>query len=177
MIKITLKNNKGYTLLFAVIVASVILSVGISILNISKKEFLLAASARESVTAFYAADSGLECAIYNKDEIATSTPGGSTISCMGQSVTDEPDFPNTFPGGNDGYGVFYFNIKTANPNSSDKSCVVIKVEKFYEKDENNNYVPATTIESRGYNMGWTTSNNTCSVNSPKRVERAIRYSF
>ena len=61
------KNNykKGYTLLFSVLVSSLLLAVGISILNISKKEFLLATSARDSSSAFYAADSGIEYALYH----------------------------------------------------------------------------------------------------------------
>jgi len=61
------KNNykKGYTLLFSVLVSSLLLAVGISILNISKKEFLLATSARDSSSAFYAADSSIEYALYH----------------------------------------------------------------------------------------------------------------
>ncbi|MEK7106175.1 MAG: hypothetical protein AAB895_02345, partial [Patescibacteria group bacterium] len=58
------KKSGGYTLLFAVLVTSLVLSIGISILNISKKEFLLATSAKDSSIAFYAADSGVECAAY-----------------------------------------------------------------------------------------------------------------
>ncbi|MEN9913180.1 MAG: hypothetical protein RLY66_588 [Candidatus Parcubacteria bacterium] len=53
--------EKGYTLLFAVIAASLVLSVGVFILGVSKKQFALSVAARESMYALYAADSAIEC--------------------------------------------------------------------------------------------------------------------
>lgn len=55
-------QNQGYTLLFAVITAALVLSVGVFILGVSKKQYTLSISARESMYALYAADSALECA-------------------------------------------------------------------------------------------------------------------
>lgn len=175
MMKSYLKNNKGYTLLFAVIVSSIVLSVGISILSISKKEFLLASSSRESVIAFYAADAGFECALTRDNYFATTSTAGISIQCMNQSITMFPSFPNTFPGGNDGTGLFTFDLKMG---SISKSCAKVTVLKYYVLDSAlGAYVPASRIESRGYNLGWDTNNNLCSVNSPNRVERAIRYTY
>jgi len=58
------KFSNGYTLLFAVLVAALVLAIGISILNISKKEFILATSSRDSSQAFYSADAAIECGVY-----------------------------------------------------------------------------------------------------------------
>src|ERR1700679_626641 len=58
------KSHRGYALLFAVLVSAVVLGVGVSILNIARKEILLTAGAANSQYAFYAADSGYECAVY-----------------------------------------------------------------------------------------------------------------
>ena len=83
MMKNPLKSNKGYTLLFAVLVSSVVLSIGISILTISKKEFLLSASAKDSTSAFYAADTGIECAAYydsNSSKFSTTTDDSSPFN-------------------------------------------------------------------------------------------------
>ena len=56
--------KRGYAALFAVLVSSLILSIGLSIINITLKEISLSASGRESQFAFYAADSAAECAQY-----------------------------------------------------------------------------------------------------------------
>lgn len=170
-----LKNKNGYTLLFAVIVSSIVLSVGISILNISRKEFKLAVASRDSVSAFYAADTGFECALNQDNYFATSSTAGIAITCVNQSITMFPTFPNASPGLSDGPGMFTFDLRMG-PTS--KACANVTVLKYYKLDTAlDSLVPATTIESRGYNVGWNTGNNTCSVNSPNRVERAIRYTF
>lgn len=49
---------------YAVLTASLLLAIGIAIFNITYKEFILSSGARESANAFYAADTGLECALF-----------------------------------------------------------------------------------------------------------------
>ena len=56
--------NKGYALILSIVVSSVVLSIGLSLLNIVQKELILSATGRDSQFAFYAADSGVECALY-----------------------------------------------------------------------------------------------------------------
>ncbi len=168
--KKTIQNNRGYTLLFAVLVSSIVLSVGISILTISKKEFLLSSSARESISAFYAADSGLECALYHSDNTSVfSTTTNSTVNlslgCMGVN----PIVANVVSG-SDTYN-FTFDLKTQNVDSN--ACAVVKVS---VEDLLNGYVK-TTILSKGYNLGWDDSIKKCNSPSPRRVERAIEYTY
>jgi len=55
-------TQSGYTLLFAVIISSLVLSVAMFILSVSKKQFQLATAARESMKASYNAKSARECA-------------------------------------------------------------------------------------------------------------------
>jgi hypothetical protein len=163
MIYTKIQNNKGYTLLFAVLVSSLVLSVGISILNVNKKEFLLASSARESTSAFYAADSALECAAYydlvdNRFEIP-SYP--SYVSCAGNS-------PRISDAGlqyvNDGtVATSIFDIKL-----TETSCATVTVRKSDTE---------TSIQSRGYNIGWNSTDNKCNLPSPRRVERALYYTY
>ncbi|HXK40184.1 MAG TPA: LamG domain-containing protein [Candidatus Paceibacterota bacterium] len=56
--------RRGFTLFYAVLTASLLLAIGIAIFNITYKELILSSGARESSNAFYAADTGLECALY-----------------------------------------------------------------------------------------------------------------
>jgi hypothetical protein len=57
-------RQNGFALLFSVLTASLVLSVGLAILNLTLKEFVLSSQIRDSQFAFYAADAGLECALY-----------------------------------------------------------------------------------------------------------------
>ena len=170
-----IKYNNGYTLLFAVLVSSLVLAVGISILTISKKEFLLSSAARESVYAFYAADSGLECAVYwdGKGKFATCSPdlsGG--VLCGGIPVGGIAQFPST----SDIYGTFrtVFHVK----NGDLGSCAIVTIIQRYVPDQDSGIlIPETDIESRGYNMGWDSTSNNCNTSSVSRVERAIKYKY
>lgn len=58
------KKNQGFALLFAVLVSSILLTIGLSIFGITLKELAISTASRQSVYAFYAADSGLEFALY-----------------------------------------------------------------------------------------------------------------
>ena len=68
------------------VISSLLLSIGISIYNITLKELILSSYGRNSQFAFYAADTGLECALYwnIKDAFSTTTP--STIECDGKTI-------------------------------------------------------------------------------------------
>lgn len=59
-----LKNKKGFALLFSVLVSSLLLTIGLSIFSIALKELSISTATRQSIHAFYAADSGLEYAKY-----------------------------------------------------------------------------------------------------------------
>src|SRR3989338_9684883 len=84
--------RKGFTLLIALLVIGIILAIGLSILNITLKEFILSGIARESAIALGAADAGMECALYwdsssdgNKFDPAPNS--ALPITCMGTSST------------------------------------------------------------------------------------------
>jgi len=143
-------RQKGFTLLIAVLVAGILLAIGLAIFNITIKELLISSSGRDSQFAFYAADSGTECALYWDQEhnsFATSTP--TTIICNETAMSVggvDTGVPSTFSYEVGGY------------------CVIVSVTKHDSH-------PRTVIESRGYN---TTCENT--TNS-RRLERAIRVTY
>lgn len=59
------KGKKGYVLLLAVLISSIILAMSMGVFAISIKEVALATFARDSVRAFAAASRGLECAMFH----------------------------------------------------------------------------------------------------------------
>jgi len=122
-------NDKmGFTLLLAVLITSIILgiSVGISVFVI--RELLISSTGRESQKAFFAADSGVECALYWDFKQNAFEPSSTrVISCAGSSPT---------VGG--ASGISEFDLTFTNG-----ACTHVKVDKT---------VPSsTTIDSAGHN--------------------------
>ena len=82
---------RGFALLIAVIFMSVMLSLGLALASLGYKQAVLASSAVESQYAFYAADAGLECALYADQQQGLfayanhATPG--SLSCDGTAAT------------------------------------------------------------------------------------------
>ncbi|MDE1975436.1 MAG: hypothetical protein KGI49_02940 [Patescibacteria group bacterium] len=82
------RYNCGYTLLFAVLTAALVLGVAVFILDISKKQYELSVAARDSMYSFYAADSGIECvAIYGNGPFSRSADIYATSSKIGSPTT------------------------------------------------------------------------------------------
>src|SRR3989338_8367237 len=93
-------NNKGFTIFFAMLAGGLALSIGIAISALPIRELDLSATATQSQYAIYAADTGVECALYwdykcqgggcnNGSAFATSssyTGAASGVSCSGQDV-------------------------------------------------------------------------------------------
>ncbi len=96
------KKSRGFVLLVAIIFMSVMLSFALTLGSLSYKQHVLTGAAIDSQYAFYASDSGLECALYadqklNSFEYAThnsSTPpplivcGGATAVRQGTLFKD-----------------------------------------------------------------------------------------
>src|SRR3989344_3569012 len=57
-------DRRGFTLLLSALIASIVLVLGASIFQIAQKELTLSSIGRDSQFAFYAADTGAECALY-----------------------------------------------------------------------------------------------------------------
>lgn len=143
------ETNKGFTLFIAVLIGSLMLAIGFSIFNLAFKELLLSASARDSQVAFYAADTGLECALYydqNQEAFQTAGPGGVNISCAGLSV-------NTTRTSGSGFFQWEWWL------DGNGVCTKIEVQKFTSTQR-------TVIRALGY--------NTCEGSDPRRTERGLR---
>ncbi len=153
----TNNSSRGFTLLLSVLVSSVLLALGFAIYNIVSKDIILSSSGRESQFAFYAADSGIECALYGDYQFnmfATSSDA-ITIRCMGIDVPLTRD--DTVLGQRT--TTFSFSLGTAglvNP------CTSVSVLKQTNPTR-------TEVVSSGY--------NTCVTTNPRRIERAIQVRY
>lgn len=177
--KLKFETRKGYTLLFAVIVSVLVLSIAAFILSISRKQFILSSASRDSVYAFYAADSGIECATEHRGDqnsllsttsIYKAATGGPAVTVNCGNVT-WTSVPTTNPAPTLGHATTTWQMSIPN---GGKVCAIVSA--WYTTDPSGIGPVNYYIDSRGYNIGWNTNTNTCSDYGPRRVERALRYS-
>lgn len=76
----TRKSEAGFALLITMVVVGVILSVGLSILDLSIKQVKLSTNAKESEVAFHAANAGMECGRYWRRQSAAEMTVGDPVS-------------------------------------------------------------------------------------------------
>lgn len=147
------ENAKGAVLFFAVMLSIVLFTFAAGVLNIATKELNFGTSSKKSNDSFYAADSGVECALFNDMQGKTAFTASSEgkISCFGQDI----NLNGTYP---------LFDFVLMSLGSDDKSCAKISVEK------NEAVTPMETkIISKGYNMGGGADCNQLGLNSIERV--------
>ncbi len=101
-------DNKGFTIFIAMIIMATLLLISSSVVSLAVKQATLASAGRSSQAAFYAADSGIECALYwdvnnpNGEQSAFSITETSPITCNGSATQtvggqDESEFEIDFP--------------------------------------------------------------------------------
>lgn len=86
------QREAGFALLITLVVVSIVLAIGLSLLFVTTKQYLLAVTASESEKAFQAAQIGLECMRYHRASASTRNvllrDGGTwppSLACAGVS--------------------------------------------------------------------------------------------
>jgi hypothetical protein len=153
----------GFTVLLAALIASLVLSLGISIFSIAYKSITLSTLGRDSQYAFYAADSAAECALYwdvRFDAFATSSPAAS-IRC------DDPDPPNPITVTNNlpTWPDTVFTIGGATPFEIGGNCAIVTVTK-------SDTAPFTTIKADGYNVSCAERDT-----NPRTLQRSVELNY
>ena len=187
-------NQRGFTLLFAVLVSTLVLAVGASIISLALKQVQLSGTSRDSQYAFYAANTGYECAYYwdvhgyndkdlfpiNNDTNFYYEPGGTETDITCLSETDSLGDINRNSIVSSGDPVNWIQNPVSDPTESSPSvtsfsirfdedevpyCADVTVSKWIDSDDN----VITTIDSRGY--------NTCDEDNPRRIERGLELTY
>ena len=193
LIKKIYPKDKGFTLLFAVLVSSLILAIGLSVANLTIREIQLSGTGRESQFAFYAADTGSECALYwdikgtnvfatstesvlptgefdcvNENistGISTTTPGDHIAPAWDDSGSDAPTLPDDSSGPMAPPDGAATTTFEISFEPADPYCAIVKVGKYTDSAGNEH----TNIDSRGY--------NTCEAGSALRTERGLQVTY
>lgn len=166
----------------AVIVTGTLLLIVYALSNISLKELILTQSGKDSQIAFYAADAGVECAMFwdlknpgsaGGNSAFDPSIGGNVIFCNGNTIKSDlevPTVPNTTTsvvgGGGTPTSTFYINL-TPTLDDGTGPCAIVRVGKHQIGPVGGigSYI-RTVILSRGY--------NTCDTGNPRRFERGLR---
>ena len=75
--KILKNNKKGFVILFAVTISSILLAIALGVANIALKEVAFSTSVRDTNDAFFSADTGIEYVLFN-DKSPSIYPVGVT---------------------------------------------------------------------------------------------------
>lgn len=141
--------NRGIALLFTLLIISVAISLSVGVFNIILGELQIGEGAGESMRAFFAADSGVECILYwDLKEQAFVFDKEKEITCFGSSPSFSRPCQTAFCQQIDGKAA---TVYTSPPCPGEKaltlsnnSCVTLTVIKFNDG--------ASRIESLGENI-------------------------
>ncbi len=178
------KNNKGFTLLFAVLVSTMIISISATVISIALRQTIISGTTRESQYAFYAANTILECAFY-WDVVGVPTTGpGVVFPAPSETPLDAGDTADITCGrGNITTGAGYNSpfTKPWDTSISDETTIYMELddvdggfgksvcaEATITKLESGGII-TTIISAKGY--------NTCDLTSPRAVERGLIQSY
>lgn len=159
------KEDKGFIILLAVVLTSIVLAITVGIASIAYREILLSRTAMDAQSSFSSADSGAECALLHDVKavpslFSTLTP---VINC--QSVDIDVEYTSDAIGD---YAGFFM--------STPSGCADVRVYKDIIIDvPDEGEVSFSQIDSRGYNLA-------CNIveNEPENIritERLIQVRY
>lgn len=157
------KNNQhqGFVILFTILIAAIIMVIGLGIYSIASRETVLSGTAREAQYAFYAADAGVECALYGQSLENSGTvvfgTGNPSFDCGVNAV-------NITSGDGTLSTPYVFNIMV---DPIKKTCAQVNVFNYTTLQNE----PMRRIVAQGYNI--CRSDGTPLTTNPILVERDL----
>src|SRR3989338_9622075 len=123
-IKLKIKKNGGFVILFAATLSSILLAIALGVSNIALKEIKFGSSVKDTNDAFFAADTGIEYMLFDD-----KPPSSPYVPDAGASQT--------------------WNTVITGLGSTGNSCAKVSIVKY----NTNPPETETTIISKGYNIG------------------------
>jgi hypothetical protein len=154
-------SRSGFVILFAIMLSSIVLAIALGVSNIALKEINFSTSAKDTNDAFFAADTGAECALYYDNSLNNAFSPTSTISSIACVNYSNPIILS-HPGGIS--QVWDFTLTGLG--SSGQGCAKVTV------DKTDTTTPLTKITSKGYNKG----SPDC-VSTTNTVERELEVTY
>ncbi len=153
--------RRGFVILFAVTLAAILLSISLGVASIALKEIKFSSSASGTNEAFFAADTGAECALFYDKSSENAFPLAGPAKAIG-CASNGPTFSGTTNTGS-------YDFIVTNLGSAGLGCARVNVFK-----DNSSASMTTTITSDGYNIGDPSCSSASS--NPNKVERELKIS-
>ncbi len=149
--------TSGYALLFTMVLISIISAIAIGMSTSVYKQMLLSSTARESQTAFYQADTAIECALYATEittlpAISSANGGTDTFNCGHDSTGAQITL--AFAGTGTTSDPFTFTPT----GSITGPCFSFDIDPVFNATD-------TNVSAHGYNL--------CDLQEPRLVERGL----
>jgi len=155
-------GKKGFVILFAVMISSILLAIGLGVSNIAFREVKFGTSAKDANDAFFAADTGIECALFNDKDVSLFTGTNTEIQCLGGNISF-----------NSNTGSFW-SFDVVDLGSNRRSCSKVTVTKELDVDN----VLVTTIVSKGYSVDDNSlTDDVVCIPSRNSVERELEVTY
>ncbi len=172
-----MKKDKGFTLFISLTITATLLLVAAGIVTVALRQSFLTGSSRESQYAFYAADSGIECAVYWDVKNGTGfsafsplSPDSTTINCNADTANTTEKLktnPEKIIGGMVGGAATFGGLTSVQPS-------VFRIT-FYPKP----YCADVTVTKNPDGTTKIVSNgfNTCDSANPRRTQRSVEVNY
>lgn len=148
--KINKTKQKGYAILFTIVLVGIISAISIGLASVSYKQLILSSVAKDSQVSFYQSDMASECGLYAENKLSMTAASSSPWVC-GIDSTGTGYILNIAL-----YGVSGYTLLPASPmDQSTSPCFNIIMDKS----------AATKLIARGYNI--------CNKTNIRTVEREI----
>lgn len=147
-------KQKGYAILFTMVLVGIISTIAIGLANLSYKQLILSSVARDSQISFYQADMALECALYvenieNKETL--TSPYICGINSNGNNYSLD------FAINTNGSGSYELNPSSSDISSSSPCFNISRTE---------NLEGVISVDAKGYNI--------CNKTNIRTVEREVQ---
>ena len=175
------KGQRGFTLLLAALVGSIVLALGSAVFGIATKQVTLSSIGRNSQFAFYAADTAAECALFwdfrsdissHKDIFATSSDSAEpgSVTCDGKNADldflEDPYSAKPNPDDDAATTTFQYDVTAS---GGKPYCAVVSVAKVLDTASGGF---KTVIRSNGYSNSCLTR-----FDAPDTLERAVQLRY
>lgn len=175
--RIKKSKKKGISLVVALIMTTLLLAISMSIGNIILRQLRITNTSTNSQSAFYAADSALECALYWDTQTDGTIAGSFDVAIFGTTTTHQTGSLNPIRCGVNSESPMSF-VKTANDSSNAIATTTFDIDygntcAHVEIVKNPN---RTVISTRGYNTGAKSDDSGCDLDNAierRLVERGL----
>ena len=148
-----LQRKPGFVILFSIVISAIVLLISAGVYKIASQEIILSGVSRESIRAFYAADSGIECALGDGVHTQAQIPTGVTCANATHPI-------------NGITGSFFVNF-------ADNTCAVVTITEGIDSQG----IVTRELFSRGFNTPCDTSSGQPDFKYRSLVERTLHVRF